>query len=319
MAPAASVIIFTVFSGLGYGYLIWLGIMTQFIQIDSQRIPLLFGLILALTLITIGLLASTFHLRHPERAWRAFSQWRSSWLSREAVLAVLCYLPAIGFAAALFFESYAQIKFLGLMMSVIAFLVVYSTSMIYHSLKTIRQWQQMWVPSIYLSYAVSSGGLGLSLTLFFIKDSFSVNMLVIAGFNIALAAWLKWKYWQAIDNPNFQSTIGSATGLHQIGDKINQFEAPHSSPNWVMKEMIFKIGRKHALQLRRLVLFFTFFVPFIGMLIGLFLPAGLASIFTNMGLFLIFISFMIGVGLERWLFFAEATHVVSLFYGAHKA
>jgi hypothetical protein len=45
-------------------------------------------------LVSLGLLSSTFHLGHPERAWRAFSQWRSSWLSREGVAAVATYLPA---------------------------------------------------------------------------------------------------------------------------------------------------------------------------------------------------------------------------------
>jgi DMSO reductase anchor subunit len=49
---------------------------------------------LAALLVTLGLLSSTFHLGHPERAWRAFSQWRSSWLSREGVAAVATYLPA---------------------------------------------------------------------------------------------------------------------------------------------------------------------------------------------------------------------------------
>ena len=54
----------------------------------------------ALALSAVGLLASTLHLGHPERAWRAVSQWRSSWLSREGVLALLTNLPALGFAAA---------------------------------------------------------------------------------------------------------------------------------------------------------------------------------------------------------------------------
>ena len=52
------------------------------------------ALALALAAITVGLLSSTLHLGHPERAWRAFSQWRSSWLSREGVLALATYLPA---------------------------------------------------------------------------------------------------------------------------------------------------------------------------------------------------------------------------------
>ena len=54
----------------------------------------------ALGLITAGLLSSTFHLGHPERAWRAMSQWRSSWLSREGLVAILTYIPAGAFAIA---------------------------------------------------------------------------------------------------------------------------------------------------------------------------------------------------------------------------
>ena len=54
------------------------------------------GFGLALGLVTAGLLSSTLtaHLGSPERAWRAFSQWRTSWLSREGVMAVLTYIPA---------------------------------------------------------------------------------------------------------------------------------------------------------------------------------------------------------------------------------
>jgi DMSO reductase anchor subunit len=32
---------------------------------------------LAVGLVSVGLLSSTLHLGHPERAWRALSQWRS--------------------------------------------------------------------------------------------------------------------------------------------------------------------------------------------------------------------------------------------------
>ena len=54
----------------------------------------LIGLGLALGLIAAGLLSSTGHLGRPERAWRAFSQWRSSWLSREGVASVATFIPA---------------------------------------------------------------------------------------------------------------------------------------------------------------------------------------------------------------------------------
>ena len=99
MHPAYSVILFTTASGAGYGLLALLGLVGIS---HGQASSLAFGLIamvIALGLITVGLLSSTFHLGHPERAWRAFSQWRSSWLSREGVAAVITYVPAVLFGA----------------------------------------------------------------------------------------------------------------------------------------------------------------------------------------------------------------------------
>ena len=97
MHPAYSVILFTTASGAGYGLLALLGLVGIS---HGEASSLAFGLtamVIALGLITVGLLSSTFHLGHPERAWRAFSQWRSSWLSREGVAAVLTYVPALLF------------------------------------------------------------------------------------------------------------------------------------------------------------------------------------------------------------------------------
>src|SRR5204862_3402126 len=99
MHPAYSVILFTTASGAGYGLLALLGFVGFNHGPASSFIFGLVAIVIALGLITIGLLSSTFHLGHPERAWRAFSQWRSSWLSREGVAAVLTYLPAVLFSA----------------------------------------------------------------------------------------------------------------------------------------------------------------------------------------------------------------------------
>src|SRR5262245_8795591 len=98
MHPALSVIVFTVASGAGYGLLALLGLYGT-----SGRLPPGFGIgltgfALSLGLITLGLLCSTFHLGHRGRAWRAVTQWRSSWLSREGVLALLTYIPALVYA-----------------------------------------------------------------------------------------------------------------------------------------------------------------------------------------------------------------------------
>jgi DMSO reductase anchor subunit len=79
--PSPSIILFTSAAGAGYGLLFLLGLGA------AQLLPTapMFGLAgigLALALIVTGLLSSLAHLGHPERAWRAISQWRSQWCSR---------------------------------------------------------------------------------------------------------------------------------------------------------------------------------------------------------------------------------------------
>nr|WP_217497731.1 DmsC/YnfH family molybdoenzyme membrane anchor subunit [Lysobacter enzymogenes] len=101
MHPAFSVIFFTTLSGAGYGLMAWLGALALLQHAGLRGAPQLpsfalgAGLLASLVLVTIGLLSSTAHLGKPLRAWRAFSQWRTSWLSREGVMALLTYAPAL--------------------------------------------------------------------------------------------------------------------------------------------------------------------------------------------------------------------------------
>ena len=80
MHPAPSVIIFTSLSGLGFGLLTFLGFG---MPAPTGLVAFVFFAI-AYLLAVGGLVASTFHLGHPERAIKAFTQWKTSWLSREA-------------------------------------------------------------------------------------------------------------------------------------------------------------------------------------------------------------------------------------------
>src|SRR5882672_7010784 len=94
MHPSFSVIFFTTASGAGYGLLALLGVLTPLGVVPVSQLFGFVAMALAFGGITAGLISSTFHLGRPERALRAFSQWRSSWLSREGVAAVLTYVPA---------------------------------------------------------------------------------------------------------------------------------------------------------------------------------------------------------------------------------
>src|SRR5271154_7205492 len=94
MHPAFSIIFFTSASGAGYGLLALLGILAPLGILPPDPILGFVAMAAALGAISAGLVSSAAHLGHPERALRAFSQWRSSWLSREGVASIITYVPA---------------------------------------------------------------------------------------------------------------------------------------------------------------------------------------------------------------------------------
>jgi len=157
MYPALSVIIFTTASGAGYGLLALLGVFAALDLLPEHNAMVLCATALALMLITGGLLCSTAHLGHPERAWRAVSQWRTSWLSREALFAILTYIPASLFFLGWAFPETLEInwKVWGLLAAVMALGTIYCTAKIYASLKTIRHWHNRRVVPVYILMGLS--------------------------------------------------------------------------------------------------------------------------------------------------------------------
>jgi DMSO reductase anchor subunit len=315
MHPAYSVIFFTTASGAGYGLLIWLGLLGP---LGLLPVTTAFGLVafaLSFALITVGLLSSTAHLGRPERAWRAMSQWRSSWLSREGVAAIATYVPA-GLSAIgwVFLERTDGIFALtGVLAAALAVVTVICTGMIYASLPTIRAWHQPLVTPVYCALGLATGALLLNvLLLAFGMATAWAPWIVLAGL---AAAWvLKTMYWSQIDGAAKTFTVGQATGLGRFG-KVRPLEPAHTQPNYVMREMGYEIGRRHAQKLRQLAVILLFVVP--AVLSILTLATGATA-----GLVLALLAVMsagAGVLVERWLFFAEAEHVVMLFYGREAA
>ena len=288
MHPARSIILFTTLSGLGFGLLVWLGIDAQ---APTGWVGFIF-FVIAYALAGGGLMASTFHLGHPERAIKAFSQWRSSWLSREGIAAVatLIVMGIYGFFLVVFG---LQISLLGWIGAALALVTVYTTSMIYAQLKTVPRWNTPLTSALFICFALAGGALLSGRVLF------SVNLLVIAA--IIQVIW-----WQQGDNRFSEagSTLASATGLGQIG-QVRAFEAPHTGTNYLMDEFMHVVGRKHALKLRGIALILMVGVPILCLL----LP------FNHLFALLAVVSHLIGVYVSRWLFFAEAEHVVGLYYG----
>ncbi len=310
MHPALSVIIFTTASGAGYGLLALTGVL---VWNGMMPMDFLLGIIvlgLGLGLVSGGLLSSTYHLGHPERAWRAFSQWRSSWLSREGVAAVAGYVPACVLAWVWLMEGEDSSlgAASGLVMSLTSLITIFCTAMIYRSLATIPQWHNPLTVSCYLTFGIMTGALILNAVLFLVGGGVSVISVLAVVFCIA-GLLVKAAYWRHIDTQETATSTGTATGLGAIGQAI-PFENPHSADNYLMKEMGFSIARKHVEKLRRITLMAGFVVPLIMSAATLVLPHGLAWIASVFAV----LSAAFGILVERWLFFAEARHVVNFYY-----
>lgn len=288
MHPAPSVIIFTTLSGLGFGLLFFLGLGMP--SVTGLNAFIFFAI--AYVLAVGGLAASTFHLGRPERAWKAFSQWRSSWLSREGICAVAALLVMAVYGAGLVFADavMAPIGWLGASLSLAT---VFTTSMIYAQMKSIPRWHMPWTPAYFLTLSLAGGALLAG------QVTLAIVLLILAG-AITIATWL-------IGDGAFARSgtdMETATGLGSIG-KVKSFEQPHTGTNYLMREFIHVVGRKHSMKLRIIATVLAFGLPIILLL----LPFGhvLAALAV--------ISHIAGVAVARWLFFAEAEHVVGLYYG----
>jgi DMSO reductase anchor subunit len=314
MHPAYSVILFTTASCAGYGLLALLGLVGLNHGPVSSPWFGVTALLLALALIIVGLLSSTFHLGRPERAWRAFSQWRSSWLSREGIASVVTFMPALVFGALWlgFIDAPQWLGLAGLATTLMCAVTVLCTAKIYSTLATIRQWHQPLTVPVYLAFALATGSALLMAlaSLFGRYQVFQAGLTIIA---LILTVALKYFYWRRIDSEPKTRTIEAATGLARDGEKVRQWEVPHTAENFIMKEMGFAVARKHAQKLRRIVL--------VGLLIAIAVSAltiAVPILATVLSPIVVVLS-GIAAAVERWLFFAEAQHVVSLYYGAERA
>ena len=309
MRPAASVLLLTTLSGFGYGLLAWLGAYAALGFLPATPWFGVAAIALSLLLASLGLAASTLHLGRKERAWRAFSQWRSSWLSREGIAALLTYPVAILFAVAVHRGPIAgvAVRSLGILAAAASLTTVFCQSMIYASLKPIRQWHNAHTTPDYLIYAVFSGAVLLAVLR---VAAFGAPGAAAAGAAVtaAIALIAKQAYWRHIDTQTPLATLASAIGLPK-GTEVKPLDAPHFTENHVLREMGFTIARRHATKLRRISLILGFAAP-LGLCLFASLPllpaASLAAALACAAL---------GLLTERWLFFAEATHISALYYG----
>lgn len=349
MRPTFSILLFTVLSGAGYGlwFLSGCGLVLAWPEAGAWNDaggPLqwvypgvdAYALVAGGVLVSVGLVSSLAHLGQPQRAWRALSQWRTSWLSREGVAALLTYLPALALLGCwlghwlheravpawqrhqpwpeywtlhTIGDALAALRPLGALLAFGALATVFCTAHIYASLKPIRAWCNPHVVPAYLLLALYSGALWLwALTMLpggeLALRPILIGTIVVLGIACAI---LKISYWRAIDRMPALGA-GHAIGLETLGT-VRSFEQPHTEENYLTHEMGFVLARKHSRKLRAGTIVLGFLAP-----VGFVLSGLLVPLLGGIGAWLALIAGMSGLFIERWLFFAEARHAVMAYY-----
>lgn len=289
MNPAPSVIVFTSISGLGFGLFMWLGFGFPEGMFGMQAFGTYF---MAYALAVGGLLSSVFHLGNKKNAVYAMSQWKTSWLSREGLLAVVTLLVFAPMAIWQIFLGSDSLNWLGPIGAALAIVTVFSTSMIYAQLKTIPRWNMPLTPVLYLTYAIAGGAL-------------LAMQAKVAGVLFIVVLAVQWAYWMMGDKRLGETGTdkGTATGLGSIG-KVRMFESAHTARNYILDEMFFTVGRKHSQTLRMIATLFLAVPILMLLLLPVSMPMAIAALAVH----------IVGVFTSRWLFFAQAEHVVSMYY-----
>ena len=307
MRPALSVIFFTVSSGAGLGVIVWLVLFDSMFgmsHLPQNAIYVLLAMGLGLT--TAGLISSTLHLANPKNAWRALSQVRTSWLSREGVLAVSLFPIAFLYALLHWLSApNALIVATGVLLGAIALGVLYCTGMIYACLKTIPRWHSGLVPIGYVMLGLYSGLL-LALPVFAAFGDVAIgHKAAIVVVALMLALIVKAIYYLRFRTPIVSHTINDALALGK--KSIRLLDVGHTHGTFLTDEFCFVLARGHAQLLRTAAIVLGFVAPFVLLLVATNNVVGLAFA----GALCLF-----GLLAERWLFFAEAEHVVRLYHGA---
>jgi len=314
MNPAFSVVFLTTLSGAAQGLLIalvgvesaaWWGLVAQPAAATAFYVA---GAALAVVLGGLGLIASFFHLGHPERAWRAIAMWRTSWLSREC----LC-LPAFLACACLYGVAHAfgwpwslALGWLGVLASVALFVC---TAMIYACLRFLQEWATPLTLVNFVLLGCASGFTLATALSAWLAPALTAGLAICACL-LTLAGCAS-RSASLVRNARLRpkSTVQSATGIRN--PKLVQVTRGFTAGAFNLREFF---HGKSAGTLRGVKWGFLA-AAFVAPVLLIALGASLHSIDVSFGL-LAAASLVQYAGLvaERWFFFAEAKHPQNLYY-----
>jgi len=309
MKPAFSVIFLTTLIGAAQGLFLALYAAELSLLIDtdpasSSRFLFLSSLV-ALVLTGLGLLASFFHLGHPERAWRSAAMWRTSWLSRE-VIALPLFMLGLALYASAHWLGWGQTALIGALTALLCIALFVCTAMIYACIKFLQEWASPLTLLNYLLLGCASGLTLATLLAALLGMAMLVEPYAIAAMVLTMMAWVS-RSASLLRNARLKpkSTLQSAIGIKHprivqksqgfMGGSFNTREFFHGRSDQMVRSV------KWVFQL------LVFPLPLIC------LALALTAQSTAM-LFLAFALQYVGLLAERWFFFAQANHPQNLYY-----
>jgi len=309
MHPAMSVIFFTVASGAGFGLFSLLYIADVFtLGGGFNREQLLIGGVMSLALIVLGLVSSTFHLANPKNAWRAFNRFRTSWLSREGVFAVIFMPLALAYLLCIWFDAPPLLRIsIGFLAAVLAWITVFSTGMIYACIKFLREWA---TPLTLVNFTLLGCSSGFILAASYagfaaprLAHTYAMMAVLLTTVALITRTWSLQRNAELADTAKSttQTAIGVKnprvvqTSMGQMGGSFNTREFFHGKSDAVFT------------NIRLIFLVLVFPVPIALVWIG-------DENASAVALAVAFVFQYVGLLAERWFFFAQANHPQNLYY-----
>ena len=322
MHPAFSVIFLTTLIGVGQGLFLALytGQLYSVVKVLPVQDSATFygtGSAVAVLFLVAGLFASFFHLGHPERGWRAASQWRTSWLSREVIVlpafmgmtALYGVIHYFGWNPVLFTfrETFAVdlSLIIGALNTIMAFTLFLCTAMIYACIKFLQEWA---TPLTVVNYTLLGSASGFTLTTAFAAYQGSDLTPFYGGWAIILTlAALVTRISSLIRNARIQhrSTLRTAIGIRHA--RIAQKSQGFMTGSFNTREFFHGAPRFVFNLVKWLFLVLVFPVPIALLSLGMATQAG--AVFA-----IAFAVQYLGLMAERWFFFAQANHPQNLYY-----
>jgi sulfite dehydrogenase (quinone) subunit SoeC len=305
--PALSVIFFTVASGFGLGLTVWL-ILAEWCRNCAAGISketFFVGAIFAFVFVTAGLISSTLHLANPKNAWRAFSRFRTSWLSREGVFSILFYALAAVHMLAIWRDAPVATRIVsGTLVILCTLAILYCTGMIYACLKTIPQWRSWTTPAGYVLYGLLSGLLAFCAIAG--RSETDIRAWLRLALVLLVLGFILWTIKQSRVPATEKLQLGDALGIKE--GRVRLLDSGHTHGTFLTNEFGFRVARERAATLTSWSLVLAFIAPLVIVIVESSLSAkgmlGLAALLCFIGLLI-----------ERWMFFANARHVVMRYHG----